>query len=364
VRAGYQIISIGRFDFWSATNFLTMLDLRNGPATMPEATEVAQPALRTDIDISQALTLQAFYVPFFQPHLVSLIGTDYSILKGLETDDASAELVRTTIARAVDRSDISALTSDATRALAPRAGPEHPQAALRLTARSDAGELAFTAGTALERLPAFELSPELEAFLLDPDPARAVAAAQSDKPIRVVHNRFTVLALDGATDIGPFQVGLETAYMQNRTLYAARPDRVPRPGSSDIGQAALRLELAEADVAGLVEGFYAYAFDEPGDPERRFQLLEDGRWLRGVAAAVHWALGQSGLALDLFGLVAVGPSYFFAPRVEWQALDGFYVELGGFIFEGPEKGAFDPEISLGGVYDDADQVFVGLRFLP
>src|ERR1700690_1759404 len=36
VRAGYQVISMGRFDVFSATNFLAVYDLRSGPVTMPE----------------------------------------------------------------------------------------------------------------------------------------------------------------------------------------------------------------------------------------------------------------------------------------------------------------------------------------
>src|SRR5215831_15624743 len=45
VRAGYQTISMGRFDFFTATNFLALYDLRSGPVTMPEAANIAQPAL-------------------------------------------------------------------------------------------------------------------------------------------------------------------------------------------------------------------------------------------------------------------------------------------------------------------------------
>src|SRR5262245_31722891 len=84
LRAGYQTVSLGRFDFWSASNFLPVLDLRNGLTTLPEALEIAQPAARLDLDVSSRLTLQAIYLPFFQPHLVSIAGSDYAILALLE----------------------------------------------------------------------------------------------------------------------------------------------------------------------------------------------------------------------------------------------------------------------------------------
>ncbi len=60
VRAGYQIITLGRFDLFSATNFLATYDLRSGPVTMSEAAPIATPAIRFDFDKFRGFTLQAF----------------------------------------------------------------------------------------------------------------------------------------------------------------------------------------------------------------------------------------------------------------------------------------------------------------
>jgi hypothetical protein len=367
-RAGYQIISIGRFDLFSATNFLAVLDLRNGLTTMPEASEVAQPALRTDLDVTSWLTLQAFYVPFFQPHLVTMAGSDYALLAITDQVPANggANGVSNFVSGAVERSQVPGATTGGIRALGLQPRVDEPQGALRLTARSMSGEVALTAGTALEHLPAIVLSKALEDYLLDPTLLEnAARLLTTPKPLTVEHGRFGVLALDGATDIGPVQLGLETAYMVNRQFYATKPGVAPRPGTSDVGHVAARLELVTTSLVTSVEGFAEYAFDEPAESDRSWMLLEDGRLLRGVAAVARFALPGTRIALDVLGIVASGPTYVVTPRIEWEALDRFYLELGTFIFEGPRLGAFgDPDVSIGGIYDGNDLVFAGVRFLP
>src|ERR1041385_89846 len=80
VRAGYQTVSLGRFDVFSATNFLAAYDLRSGPVTMPEAGEVGQPAIRFDMDRVSGFLLQTWFLPFFQPDIVTVYGSDYALL--------------------------------------------------------------------------------------------------------------------------------------------------------------------------------------------------------------------------------------------------------------------------------------------
>ena len=304
LRAGYQTIALGRFDFWSASNFLAVLDLRNGMTTLPEALEVAQPAVRLDVDVTPEVTLQAFYVPFFQPHVVTIAGTDYALLAFLDQTAPLSVSGAPAVVTAVERSQIPGVTTGGVQALGPQPSLEHPQGALRFSARPRGGEIGVTLGTALERLPAFELSPEFRAFLEGPELLAFLAnprdigrqidfrdalgrVAVGSKPFAISYGRFFVYGLDAAIDVTPVQLGIEAAYMQNRVFNAARLGKTPVAGTSDVGHLALRAELAEPVLAAAIEGFAARAFDEPSDPEWRWMLLEDGRWLYGLAAAAR-----------------------------------------------------------------------------
>ena len=367
VRGGYQILSMGRFDFFSATNFLASYDLRQGLTTMPEATEVGQPAIRTDIDVTRWLSLQSVYVPFFKPHIVTIYGTDYAMLAVLDRitpATADETVVSNFINNALDRSELAALSSAGIAALGPQPTISEPQGALRATARDAAGEVSLTVGTALERVPAFVISPEFEAFLLNPaDLVTQVGLLQAERPLEVQYNRFGIVSTDGALDVGPVQLGLEAAYMVNRTFYAARRGIAPQPESTDVAHVAVRAEVVGASALASVEAFHDRALDDPREPDRRWMTLEDGRYLQGIAGVLQLTLGR--FTFEVAGTATTGPTYFAAPRVEWQALDRFHLELGAFFTDGPAPGEFgQPDLAIGGIYDPTDQVFVGARWLP
>ena len=158
-RAGYQVLTMGRFDLFSATNFLAAYDLRSGPATMPEAAPIAQPALRFDLDRVRGFTLQAYYVPVFTPDRVTLYGSNSALLAPLDRaidkgqlGDAAAS-TRASFVSALGRSGLATGSSAALSALAPPPDFTKPQGALRATLHGTAGELAATVGTALEAAP-------------------------------------------------------------------------------------------------------------------------------------------------------------------------------------------------------------------
>jgi hypothetical protein len=384
-RIGYQVTALGRFDVFTTTNFLALQDLRSGPASMPGTTDIAQPALRTDVDIGSSFTLTSVYVPFFQPDLINAFGGDYALFAVAgaapplptsiancpgppplsETEQQYADAIARRLQATANSSQLADATNAGLRALAPPPNLTEPQGAMRLTGRSSAGEVSLTVGTALERLPTLVLSRDLRNLFKNPCNARYQAdiVANNDPFLRVVHPRFSVAAIDGATDIGPVQIGVELAHMQNRTLYAGKVGELPEAGSADLAQLGLRAEFAESDFAASVESFGLYALDEPGNPDQKWFFLEEGRWFRGISAAVRWTAGR--IALELLGIAASGPTFLMAPRIEWEALKQFYLELGMLVVEGPEPPAFgDPDVSIGGIYDGVDQAFVGVRWLP
>ncbi len=380
VRVGYQVISMGRFDLFSATNFLSTYDLRSGPVTMSEASPIATPAVRFDFDKVRGFTLQAFYVPFFVPDLIALYGTDYALLSPLdrlntETGNATREVFE----RALGRSGLTTLSTDALQALAPPPDFRSPQGAIRATLYGSAGELSATVGTALEPLPTLVLSPAFSSYLNSTATAIAQMAPLPtapdsvwDHPIGVEHPRYGIASLDGAFDVGPVQLGAEAAYMLDRTLMATGPG-TPANGNIPIGnpervnmaQFGLRAEYVRGtEWAVVVESFLAMAMRNPSAAGAGWFGM-DGRYAYGVAAGAHYTPEKSRLRFELGGAALAVATYVLMPRVEWEALNAFFLELGAVFVQGHTPFVLGvPNTSLGGLYNDVDQVFIGARWAP
>ena len=381
LRAGYQIVHLGRFDVFSASNFLDALDLRNGPTTMPEAGQFAQLAVRIDWDPLTWLSLRAVYLPFFQPHLFTLFDSDYALFpaeqaqyesayEGIiaEVDEPmdSAPMVRL-LKLHMPRSVRSGFAESGFSAFAPEPSLVHPQGAVCITAHGSTGEIGMTAGTALERLPAIYLSDEVfDALRTGSSDARQPLDPDEPLPLEVMYNRFAVFALDGATDIGPVQLGAEVAYILDRTFYAVKVDSWPWPEYTDLLHVGLRGEyIRSTEWILALEGFFAYSLYVPYEPDREWLFLEQGRYLRGAAAHISWSPSDIGWTFEAGGAVFSGPSYFVSPRVEVRLISEFYAEVGAYLVGGPSATTFgSADIALGGLYDHIDQVFVGLRWLP
>ena len=384
VRAGYQQITLGRFDLFSATNFLATYDLRSGPVTMSEAAPIATPAIRFDFDKFRGFTLQAFYLPFFVPDLIALYGTDYSLWSPLDRV-SNTNPTRQVLERAFTRSGLTTLGTNALQALAPPPDFRSPQGGIRATLYGSAGELSATVGTALEPLPTLAVSPAFASYLGDvsteimnaaaamrPAMIPAPSDAALDRPIRVEHNRYGIASVDGAFDVGPVQVGVEAAYMLDRTLLGTAPANPATAMGVPVGvaervnvaQFGLRAEYVKGqEWAAVVESFFAMALRNPAPPAVSWFGM-DGRYAYGVAAGVHYTPEKSRLRFELGGAALAVATYLIMPRVEWEALNTFFLELGAVFIQGRAPNIFARNISMGGLYDDSDQVFVGVRWSP
>jgi hypothetical protein len=111
-----------------------------------------------------------------------------------------------------------------------------------------------------------------------------------------------------------------------------------------------------------LEGFGAYAVQLPHEPSRGWVFFERGRYAAGVAVVAAWH-SDFGLRLGAGILAMTGSTLMLAPHVAYELFDGFEVELGSIIIEGPPPPlAVTPAIALGTLYDTTDQVFAGVRY--
>ncbi|MBN1653962.1 MAG: hypothetical protein JXA30_09315 [Deltaproteobacteria bacterium] len=401
LRAGYQMLYLGRMDVFSATNFLTALDLRNGPTTMPEAAEFAQLALRIDADPLSWLSLRLIYLPFYQSHLVSTTESDYAQYPASRVEEvfrhivgepgASSEMdeIRRFFKEIVSRSARSKSVDSNNATFFPEPDLTHPQGALRFTLHGPQGELGLTTGTAIERLPASYISPETIELIRtggsgSESPDAQLPPLDADAPpVEVFYNRFYLFSLDGATDLGPLQVGVEAAYQLDRTLLSVKrdfwprnlgyfdallqPDAWPIPGRTDILQLVLHGEFIEdSEWVIALEGVFAYAIYIPYERDREWLSLHRGRYLIGGAAHLSWSPKESGWTFEANSVVTNGLIYLVAPRIECRLISELYAELGAFLVgSSAASGSYiDQELIMGYLYEGIDQVFVGLRYSP
>jgi hypothetical protein len=297
-------------------------------------------------------------VPFFAPHRVNAFEGDYALapqrqadvddaLRGLAflDENASSSEIAAAWRGALSRSGQSRFFESGFSAFAPDPSLAHPQAALRLHAHGPEGELGLTAATALEHLPTPGFDPEL------------------GLPV-VRYGRFGLLALDAGTEIGPVLAGIELAYTSDRALLASDAEDGTRVAESDIAHAALRGELVHGErwVAAL-EASAAYMLSDPGADERWLFTVERRFQIAVVGFLAH-AVPSAGLTLELAGGFLAGPTYLIAPRVELRLWEQLYAEIGASIVGGGgPRNATSPSATLGGLYDDIDQAFMGLRFM-
>ncbi|MET0389688.1 MAG: hypothetical protein ABW321_27190 [Polyangiales bacterium] len=372
LQLGYQSVHMGSFDLISAADVLSVADLRNGPATMPEAAEVAQLALRFDYAPTTSLSLRAIYVPFFTPHIVSIAEGDYAIFRRNQTqvasDIAMLGVAPSSLLENLSRTDRERLAEVGYAVFSPETDLRSQQGAIRLTAHGATGELSLSVATALEHVPAFYFTPEAIDAIREPRNREVAERLEMvSRPVQVHYGRFALLAVDASIDVSPLSIGVETAYMLNRTLYTlgsgAYPGTLALPDTTDVLQAGLRIEYVRGpELAAVIETFGVYALSEPKDPTRGWVGLEAGRYLAGLAAGGTWTPGF-GLRGDLAVLALTGFTWVIMPRIAYTLFEDFEVEVGMIVVEGPPPPAnVTPHIGLATLYDTTDQVFVGLVY--
>ncbi len=381
LRLGYQGVRLGRFDVLNPSDILSSYDLRSGPVTMPDASEIAQPAARLDWDVGSWLSLKLIALPFFQPHLVRAFEGNYALSPTTQAqlDESYTAIFGNTDAEALlhntlTRSGQAVLSESAFSAFTPDPSFTRPQGALRMTAHGPAGELGLTAGSALEHLPVLVFSQTFLNALYGGTPAPTLQDLLADKhPVSVDYARFELLSLDGATALGPLQLGAELAYMFDRALLAVESNAVAAARNEpatvaeqrDLLHAGLRLEYLQGQTLVLaLEASIEGTPSGPTDAQRSFAFMTADRLMLSSVAFASYAPGDLGLTLELGSGLLNGPTYFVAPRVQQRLFQGFFVEAGAWLIGGKKHPTGDPRVTLASLYSATNQVFVGLRWLP
>lgn len=394
LRVGMQPVSTATVDAYSPNDILAAQDLRPQPMASPGSSKLAQPAVRVDWDLSSWATLQAIYVPWFMPHL-----------QRPTRDRAVGEILGSAGARSAPDIDAvvppsyqTKLGESAMRFVGPAPDFKTPQAQLRLSLRGSGMQIAANGGVAHEKMPSVYMTPKLERLIQqgrgqDSENLGAVLQEiESKRPVfDVAYHRFYQLGLDGSFDIAPVTVGFELAYSPARHLWAATSDRshLPQPNvtaqivdweSDDqpgnvrdkkirrgvpVFQAAVHLEWLEGETFALVmEGFWINALVRPYDRTRDWLAFMPGKGaFGGGLVGMNYSLDDGRWRIGSALVAAVGPSFIFLPNVEFRARDGFYLNCGANLYQGPDPSGAQ-SANIGGLFKHLNQVFFGFRYLP
>ncbi|MDD9971931.1 MAG: hypothetical protein OXR73_37140 [Myxococcales bacterium] len=380
LRVGYQMHQLGLFDVLSATNVLSVFDMRPGPTVLPEANEIAQLGVRFDWDLTAALSLRAVYLPFFMPNPAHWIESDYRLIDPhLPPPDVAGDIE---LARLPSRTARARLAQGSLSAFMPDPDLTTPQGALRVTLRGSAGQISLTGVTALERLPV----PLLGVSGVPRQDLPIWTYLRASAPDLFDYTRLFVVALDAAAPIGPIQTGIELSYTFDRALQAVVPavfdpmtgmvavdprtdpplplSAYPQSEQVDVVQLGLRAEWLLSSLVLAVEGFGAMAMELPKPPASpRWFAFYEQRYLFGGIAYI--ALSLSPFELQVAVSALNGPTLYVQPRVAYAVDEGVELELGAHVMEGPTPPALASQaMALGGLYDNIDQVYVGIRYAP
>jgi hypothetical protein len=395
LRVGEQPVSIRRMDFYSPIDILAAFDMRGQPKLDPAAGRLSQPAVRVDWDLSSWATLQVVYVPWFMPNLTRP-NRDRYVASVLGTRSKDSPDPSRAITDLIDPSFQTKAAEDGLRFVGPAPNFKTPQAQTRLTMRGSSYEFGLSAGTALEKIPSVYLTPAAEAYAKAGDVSGLVSNVRTEVPVAAVeYHRYTTFGIDGSLDLAPLQLGFEFAFSPSRHLTAATFDgsHLPQPnvrtwiidpdathplGNVDdkhirkgvpLLQGAFHVDWLHGETfAVAAEAFMVKAMQLPYDLTRDWWGFIPGKgiYAGGLLGGTYRPNPDSGRWRFDFSLVSlVGPSWIMMPQIELKVVDGFFVNVGAQIFEGPRPGLGGMQnINLGGLFSGYDQALIGFRYLP
>ena len=352
---GNQIVSWGAGTLSQPADVISPLDLRGGVLDNPAEQRIPQFAVESTLVVDR-LSFSLVLVPFFQPHRFDTYGTDFSMLRP-NTPVEIARLVYPAINTLVDPSLESLLQDDFIVTEYPEALPENFSGGARIVSSYGQVDLGVGYYYGWDRTPFLEIDRDVEEMA-----RRFLGGEDVESPIDSVYLRQHTVELDLVTYFGDVGLRMESAFSGNRTVYNVGylPRRYP------VIHSALALSYEDSeDLVLQVEGFWLHAFQVPDRIDE--ELLLTGTDYFGAILFAHFGFGRidalkhtflKDLSLRFMGLAGISNrEYLLFPSLGYTITDAVEAVVGAFFFGGPNTA---DEISIGGVFDENDQVFLSI----
>lgn len=387
LRIGEQIVTMARMDFYSPIDMLAVYDLRGQAKFVSGIPKLAQPAVRMDLDLSHWTTLQLIYVPWFMPH-VSRGNRDRYVARILGSSDQGLPAF---LDELIDPSFQTKAPEQALRFIGPPPDFTNPQVEARLALRGSGKELAFSGGTALEKVPMIYTTPAVADAAFGNPAAAALALAQGIPLLDVQYHRYYQVGVDGNFDLGPLTLNVEFAYSPSRQLYTHVPSgmALPQPNTTDtivngtpedggnvrdksirkgvpLVQGALHIEyFRDLTFAIVMEGFWINAMELPYDGDRDWWgfIPGTGAFVGGMVGLMY-GIKEGLVTFSVTALAAPGPSVVGAGQIEFRINDELFLNVGVQAFEGPAPIPYGGRVNVGGLFSGNDHVSLGFRYTP
>jgi hypothetical protein len=393
VRAGNLLTSWGSTDLTRPGDVINPTDARTwGPSPAGAGQRVPQPSVEASWAWDGG-ALSAVFVPFFVPDYVVLVGRDAGFLDALGAPTNPGPMGVAALGL-FDPSSTEELNGFLSSAVYPDERPEHVSGGVRLTATAWNTDVGLGYFVGWNRTPFTTLDPEarelsalalqdgqvlqdldVTAFLeRNPQAAGAFArlnerAGAGERLVTTGFRRRQTLVADVARYLGPIGVRADVAFSPAQVFVGEDLSGLRRPTiSSALGLGYERVDGDRA-LALSLEGFWieplgrdhalTRAFVPEGEegPEGVEPLVIGDRLL-GVAGGGRWQTPLWDLDLEAGGVFNVTTRDLIAQAAVSRRFSSWLVvRAGALVYEGPDP---QESLSVGGLYDRNDQVFVSV----
>jgi len=377
VRLGVLLERWGKLDLLPTLNVLNPADLRAGPLSTLEASRIATPMAVVQLG-SDSLRLEASYAPFPSPDLVSLQGTDWSLIKPGVLERAFEEipsyqgadnpLLSETIQgladslASLDASTQRGFTSALTQTNRPDDTGLQGNAGLRLEWEGEGVDLAVMGANLQSPTPLTRLAPAYRDILeqrslpsLD-----QFSTLASTEPLQTSWPRTWLAGAELSTVIGPLGLRTESSWWSAKVVPQQWLGGVIRPTTAH----GIGLDYAHgSSIYVTLETRWTHLLDDVVQPYlTRTDVLESG------------ILARIGLFGDRLHLHAAGllnwtfSSWLARPELRYTASDALSVGIGAVLIdaEAPTPASLQEVLSHPAgplsLVQDNDALFVTMRW--
>ncbi len=318
VTLGQQVVAWGVLDVASAQDVVNPVDYRTGLAPGDEPPRIPVFLMRAETRLGP-LHVDGVLAPFFTPHRIDLLGSDYgplgaAILSGVD------ESVEDDWSKTVQATEV------------PMDLPRQADAGIRLGTSVGGVDLHAAYLYVWDRIP------ELRERVIE-------AVTEGGLPFTSTYSRRHVVGGDATLTAGDFVFRLESGWSPQRTLYQAGEFGVPVSVRRSVAQSGLGIDWTyDTDLIANVEAFWMRVNDVPADAEL-FLLKPD---MYGAAGGLTMRFLNDDLSISARAMVTSLEDLIVFPEISWRIADGHTVAGSVQVYEGRDG-------SMGDQFDHNDQ---------